>query len=168
MSAQSLEIQKPDDSKLPFSSEQLPKAVIESYDREDIARLVVDKLVESGINPEEVVVSGFDAHGVLSYGGFGDRDSTFAVGVDHMLLAESGVDDNATHSPVRYLEEAGAYKPAIGVFLLDKLIGSDAEDPRELLQPISADQLKSDHMLKYWATKDGGSLDQATAKLFLF
>jgi len=168
MSTHSIENQKSNEASLPFPSEQLQKEIFETYDREDIAQLIASNLQESGIDLSTVVVSGFDADKVLADGGFGERISTFAVGIDHMLLAESGVDDNATHSPVKYLETADAFKPAIGVFWLDKLIGSDAEDPRELLHQVSSDQLKADHKLKYWETKDGESLDGATVKLFLF
>lgn len=161
------EKQKIEDSNLPFPTEQLPPEVYNSYDRDEIAALVVEKLQHDGIELSSVVVSGFDAGKVLAQGGFGDRDTTFAVGIDHMLQAEND-NTNAQHSPVRYLETGSAYKPAIGVFWLDKLVGSDASDPREYLKPVTPKELANDHKLIYWATKDGESLDTATAKLFLF
>lgn len=156
-----VEESQPSSEELPFPIEHIPPEVFHTKDRTEIAEILIEKLKSSDIDPYNVVFCGFEAATLLRQNSFGERNNTFAVGANSMA-------DDEEHSPIKYLESEMPYKPAIGVFWLDKLIGSSADHPVEYLTEVSSDELRHNPSFIYWATKDGQSLDTAAAKLFLF
>ncbi len=148
------------ESPLPFPVEQLPSAVIESYDRDQIGELLVEKMADAGIDPHDVVLTGFDAESLIENGGFGERSTTFG------LVGSALFEGNDDVSPLTYLEQSYGGKPAVGVFYRERLVGGLTEDD---LGEVSREDLSDRARLYiYWQTKDGASLDKAAARLFLF
>lgn len=152
------------EQQLPFPVHQFDPSVFETYDRDQIADLVVETLTEKGINPDEIVLCGFDASEVVRNSSFGERTTAFAAGI-----AQTTTDDR--YSAVSYMESDGGDKPAIAAFWLNKLRGSiqDYGDESGLYDEVTPDVLKAEHdKYIHWITADGNSLDTATAELLLF
>lgn len=157
------------EQQLPFPVEQFDHTIHDTYDREQLTYLVLDKLSELGIDPEAVVLCGLEASEIVKNGGFGDRSTTFAAGMTQTI-------EDGENSAVRHMEDSGGDphfgdKPAIAVFWLNKLRGSiqDYGDAPTLYDEIDSATLKREHnKFIHWITADGGSLDGATAELFLF
>lgn len=147
----------------PFPVEQMPAGVFDTADDDEIATMLTERLEADGIDMTQVVFSGFDAGQVIRNGSFGDRTATFAVGAE-MLNS-----DDSKRSPIAYLVDNAEFAPAIGVFNISDMVGSSAEDPIELMNPVTPDDLKArpDDFI-FWRTKDGESLDAAAVKLFVF
>lgn len=147
---------------LPFTVEQLPGLVYDTYDREQIAHLIVEKLGEYNIDPNEVILTGFNATNVIDNGGYGDRNTTYGVGTTQMFAYEDPDDLSAVQSPVYYLEKQGGSRPAIGVYWLKDLVNYFDD-------PVTPDELNQSHIAELeWKTANGESLDSAAAVLFLF
>lgn len=161
-----MSIQSPDfapSHQPPFPVEQMPEGVFDTADDDEIAAMLTERLEADGIDIGQVVFSGFDAGQVMRDGSFGDRSATFAVGAE-MLNS-----DDSKRSPIAYLTDNAEFAPAIGVFNISGMVGSSAEDPLELMDPVTPDDLKDrPNDFIFWRTKDGESLDTAAVKLFLF
>lgn len=158
--------QMPKGDTLPFPSEQLPPTVYNTYDREQITYLLFDKLEAEGIDPKAIVFTGFDADEVLRKGTFGERTTTFGVGMRQMIDAEDADRLHAVHSPVAYVESDGGRRPAIAAFRLEKLVGGSQQ--LDDLREYTPEELQETYSAIFWATKNGAPLDTAVAKLFLF
>ena len=150
---------------MPFPVDQLGPEVFNSYDREQITELLVEKLKSADIDPKRVVYCGFDAEKVLAERTFG-KNTTTTYGTGLRGMEEDGNSADGAQSAVRYLEDNAGNKPAIAVFDLDKLLGGIAEHPRELLDEVTPEMLDEGSYI-YWETKNQKSLDEATKLLFL-
>ena len=153
-------------AELPYPIEQLPKVVYETFDREQIAELLIDKLTKDDIDPNNVIFSGFDATDLLRNGGSVDRTGTFGVGAQQMLDSENASSLGALHNPVKYLETDAGMTPSIEVYELSKLKGGIQELDAHL--EVSPEELKKRPDLIYWETRDGSPLYTTIKKLFLF
>lgn len=149
----------------PFEIVDVPAEVLENESEEEIFERVVDHLRQTGKYKPGLVYSGFDGSTIRA-GGFRDRDSTY--GWTEATMEAAFRDGRGERTPVHYMTDEVATRPALGVFDPDKLKGGLTRHGL-MLEPIAGEQLVvPDRTLIYWATRDGAPLDTATVAVFMF
>ena len=126
----------------------------------EYAARLIQELINSGVDPKQVIIAGIDAEPIERLGTFGDRTTTFATTADELLQAARELDAYGSSNiefPLHYADELPKSNdepstPAIAVFDVDAFEPVTTDD--------SADVFVSEGDTN-WRLKPGITMDDA-------